>query len=64
MKKELEIPTKQIKSFLYDLTKDRTDKIDSEINKFLSDKDGEDTEIGMYFTEPFLLVTIVYQTDN
>lgn len=39
-------------------------KLDSEINKFLSDKDGEDVEIFPFFSEPFLSVTIVYQINN
>jgi len=64
MKKQMEISNKQIKSFFYDFTKDKTDKIDAEVNKFLSDKDGEDVEIFPFFSEPFLSVTIVYLTDD
>ena len=63
MKKTIEVTTKQIKTFFYDLTKATADKIDDEVNKFLKKLDGEETEISVFPNDQFLIITIVYDDE-
>jgi len=63
MKKTIEVSTKQIKTFFYDLTKATPIKIDDEINKFLKKLDGEELEISMIPNEQYMIITIVYEEE-
>ena len=63
MKKTIEVSTKQIKTFFYDLTKVTEAKIDDEVNKFLKKLDGEEAEITVFPNDQFLIITVVYEDE-
>ena len=63
MKKTIEVSTKQVKTFFYDLTKTTPAKIDDEINKFLKKLDGEELEINIIPNEQYMIITIVYEEE-
>ncbi len=63
MKKTIDVSTKQIKTFFYDLTKVTESKIDDEVNKFLKKLDGEELDITVFPNDQFLIITVVYDDD-
>ena len=63
MKKTIDVSTKQIKTFFYDLTKVTESKIDDEVNKFLKKLDGEELEITVFPNDQFLIITVVYEDE-
>jgi len=60
MKKTIEVTTKEIKTFVFDLLKIKEDKMDAEINKFLKTIDGDEMEINVFPIENTLIVSIIY----
>jgi len=64
MKKTIEVTTKQIKTFFYNLAKVSEPKIiDDEVNKFLKKLDGEELEITVFPNDQFLIITVVYEDE-
>jgi len=63
MKKTIEITTKQIKTFSFDLLKIKAFKIDEDFNKFLKTIDGDEMEINVFPVENNLIISIVYDLD-
>jgi len=64
MKKTIEVTTKQIKTFSFDLTKVKANIIDDEINKFLKTVDGDEIEVSVFPTENFLIISVVYDLED
>lgn len=63
MKRNIEVNTKQIKTFLFDMTKDKEEAVDEKVNKFLSKLDGEETEVSVFPQDTYLVVTVIYEIE-
>ena len=63
MKKTIDISTKKIKTFFYDLTKITAEKLDDEVNRFLKKLDGEELDITVFPNDQFLIITVVYDDE-
>ena len=63
MKKTIDITTKQIKTFAFELPKFLPEQIDIQVNKFLNTVDGDEIEINIFPTENYLIISIVYDLD-
>jgi len=64
MKKTIDVNTKRIKTFSYDIVRTTTAKIDKEINEFLKGLDAEEVEIDMQIVETLLIVVIIYERED
>ncbi len=64
MKKTIEVNTKRIKTFSFDIVRTLPSKIDKEINEFLKGLDAEEVEIDMQIVETLLIVVIVYEKED